>query len=285
MIDILITGSSRPQLYPYFWESFNKMIFIRDKKRIIIHEDFVFPGESIKVINWLYKNIPEASVTIDDPAIGLGYSLDTIIRKQLTSKYTFYTQEDWEFEQPVDLDKLMWVMDKNPEINLIFLNKIRNLKMLNDAPQPEFMFSGVKMCLYHSWTFLPGLWRTDFVKKHWRVRQNRPEGYFTNVFGTHEQRMSVDYCKEKIGAYMLGRSMDYRYARHIGNDWRMATWRLENGKPGGVHDENRMDLPFMAPWIKYKERPVRKQGNVVGLLNEEPKELQKYVKENTFNGK
>jgi hypothetical protein len=263
------------------------MIFYRDKANILIHEDFVFPKESAEVIKWLEKNIPEAELFRDEPPIGLGYTLDTMIRQKLTSKYTFYTQEDWEFERPIDLDQLMWVMDQNPEINLIFFNKIRNLEIINDAPQTEFMFSGMKFCLYHSWTFLPGLWRTDFVKKHWRARQDRPEGYFTNAFGTHEQRMSVDYCQKNIGAYMLGAQMDYRYSRHIGNDWRMASWRLEaGGKPGGCHDKTRMDLPFMAPWIEYKDRPVRRKPDkeiIENLMNEEPKETGKYVKENISN--
>ena len=46
-------------------------------------------------------------------------------------------------------------------------------------------------------------------------------------------------------------------------------------------DEKRMDLPFMAPWIEYKNRPIRNQGE--DMMIEDPKELQEYVKENISN--
>ena len=287
-MEILITSSSRPQLWPYFWKSFKEMIHYRDKNtQIKIHEDFIYKNKSHEACGWINANLPikRTQTFINKPAIGLGYTLDFMI-KRLESKYTFYTQEDWEFERPVDLDQLMWVMDENPHINLIFLNKINNLKIMNGAPHPEREFSGVKMCVYHAWTFLPGLWRTDFVKRHWRCRKERPEGFFTNTFGNHDQRMDVDYCERTFGAYSLGASMDWRYARHIGNDWRMAEWRRTiKGGPGGVHDKERMDLPYMAPWIEYKERPTRLGGIITledvkdsdKLIDEEPKEVREYV--------
>jgi len=272
MIDIVITGSSRPQLYPFFWESFKKMMHYRGEKRIIVHEDFVFKDQSEKVVKWVQKNIPEAELIIHNPSIGLGLALDDIIKNKLKSKYCFYLQEDWDFERPVDIDQILWVMDRHEKINLVFFNKITNTEELNNATQPEYNYDGLKMCLYHSWTFLPGIWRSNFVKRHWRCRSERPEGFFTNSFGNHDQRKSNKFCEDKIGAYIYGGSNEYRYVRHIGNDWRMAKWRLENGKPGGCHDESRMDLPYMAPWIKYKKRPVRKKHSkeeIDKMLSEE----------------
>lgn len=272
MIDILITGSSRPHLFPYFWKSFENMMHYRGEKRIIVHEDFVFPEESEKVVEWVSQNIPEAEIIRHRPPIGLGPALDDLIKNKLKSKYCFYLQEDWEFERPVDVDEILWVMDRHEKINLVFFNKIRNDVSMNKSTQPEYNYDELKMCLYHQWTFLPGIWRMSHVRKHWRCRFNRPEGYFTNSFGNHEQRMSNEFCEKNIGAYMYGRTGDYRYARHLGNDWRMAEWRLEKGKPGGCHDESRMDLPYMAPWIEYKERPVHKKHSkeeVDKMLSEE----------------
>ena len=87
-MEILITSSSRPQLWPYFWKSFNEMIYYRDKKSPIkIHEDFVFKKKSAEVVDYIKSlnspNFPE--VYINDPAIGLGYTLDFMI-KRLESK-------------------------------------------------------------------------------------------------------------------------------------------------------------------------------------------------------
>lgn len=275
MLDIIITSSSRPQLYPFFWDSVQKMLISRGHRNIYIHEDFIFKEESQKVVKWVQKNIPGAELYINDPPLGLGFSIDAMLTK-CRSKYILYLQEDWEFERPIDLDQLMWVMDKNLKINLIFFNKMVNLKMINGSTQPEYEYNGVRMCLSHQWTFLPGLWRTDFVKKYWRTRKDYSEGYFTNAFGNHEQRMDVNYCEKNIGAYMLGKSMDWRYARHIGNDMRMERWQMEDGKPGGCHDD-KMDLAVMPPWVKFTKRPIRKLGDIKDILYDQPKEFKEFI--------
>ena len=281
MLNILITSSSRPQLFPYFWESFKKMVIIRQPYKVFVHEDFVFPAQSKQVMGYLQELKDKNEIHgfySHKPPIGLGRAMNYMFNNYIKADYMLYFQEDWQVERPIDIDQLIHVMDENPAVNLIFFNKIRNTKTLNKAPQPQHTYSGVDMCLYHSWTFLPGLWRMDFVRKHWRVRIERPEGYFSNVFGNHEQRMDCDYCEKAFGAYMLGKSEEYRYVRHLGNDWRMATWRLEGGKPGGCHEASRMDFPYMAPWVPFQERPVQKQQptkeDVEKLMSEEPKETQ-----------
>jgi hypothetical protein len=271
MIDVLITSSSRPELFPYFWESFKKMCIIRQPINVIVHEDAVFPQKTARVIEWLTKLLKRGEIHRLDmtaPAKGLGHALDWYIRAtdHLKSDYCFYLQEDWIFERPIDIDQVTYVMDKNPHINLIFFNKIRNNAMINKQKQVEREFTGMKMCVYHGWTFLPGIWRTDFVRKKWQKATYKPEGAFTSQFGTHEERASVPYCEKKIGAYIYGKTGEHRYVRHIGNNWRMASWRLEadeklrkEGKlklhPGGRHGEH-MDKPYMAPWVDYPERPV-----------------------------
>lgn len=288
MLDLLITSSSRPQLFPYFWESFKKMMIIRQPYSVHVHEDFVFPNQSNKVINYLSALNDIDTVKYHNPAIGLGPAMDFMFNNYIKADYMLYFQEDWQVERPIDVDQLIYVMDKNPEVNLIFFNKTRNTARLNKAMQPQYLYTdgaaGIDLCLYHSWTFLPGLWRMDFVRKHWRVREERPEGYFSNAFGTHDQRMDCNYCEKTIGAYMLGKTGDYRYVRHIGNDWRMAKWRLEGGKPGGCNEPSRMDFPFIAPWVPFDERPVQKpkpsKAEVEKQMSEEPQESQNAKVEN-----
>jgi len=260
-LEVLITGSSRPQLWPIFWESFKKMCVIRKPYEVIAHEDFVFPEESNKVITYLedLKSKNEIhTIDTDRPPKGLGHCMNHYITKRLTAKYVFYLQEDWYMERPVDIDQIMWVMDQNPKINLIFFNKIRNVGSINHQEQKEFTYSGLKMCLYHAWPFLPGIWRTDFARKRWVYRKDHPEGAMTNAFGTHDQRTSVDYCVNNIGAYIYGPQGDSRYVRHLGNDWRMASWRLEEGRPGGNHNSLTMDRPYMAPWVPYFASPTQR---------------------------
>ena len=253
-LDVFITGSSRPLLWPLFWESYKKMCIIRGQHKVTVHEDFVFPAESNKVMKYLsglQKTGEIQTVDRDKPAVGLGHSMHPYITKKLKGKYMFYIQEDWIFERPIDIDHILWVMENNPKINLIFFNKIRNDPTINHQKQPEYTYSGMKMCLYHGWTFLPGIWRMDFVKTKWQQGSiYKPEGNFTNTaFGGPEARANIGHCEQNIGAYIYGQSNEYRYVRHIGNDWRMAQWQLKRpGVPGGSHNSETMDKPYMAPW-------------------------------------
>ena len=265
-LDVLITGSSRPQLWPIFWESYKQMCIIRTPHKISVHEDFVYPDQSKKVLNYL--NGLGQSVSSHNPPIGLGPAMNDYIMN-FDSKYMFYLQEDWFFERPIDIDHILWVMDNNPKINLIFFNKQVNNKIINNQEQREYEYSGMKICLYHGWTFLPGIWRMDFVKEKWQTRWERPEGYFTNkAFGSHDTRTSVEYCEDNIGAYMYGKQGEHCYVRHIGNDWRMAAWQLKGGQPGGVHNSEQMDKRFMPPWCipHYKDGPTSR-GDVSKGVN------------------
>ena len=258
-IDLIITGSSRPQLFPFCWESFKKYVHFRGNMRVIFHEDFVFPDDSQKVLQYLnkLKNKGEIHEIITHrPAIGLGMTLDCLIKQHIKSDFVFYLQDDWEFERPIDLDQLLWVMETHPKINLIFFNKSANFGSVSKAPCPQYTFGGVDFILWHGWAFLPGIWRMSKVKEKWIPRDHHPEGKMTNQFGNHETRMSVKYCEENVGAYGLGKTGERAYIRHIGNDWRMARWRLENGKPGGRHDEDTMDYQYRGKWLpEIKQRP------------------------------
>jgi len=249
-LDVLITGSSRPLLWPLFWESYKKMCIIRAPHKVMVHEDFVFPGESQKVMNYV-KGLQSAgeihTLDYDKPPMGLGRSMTPYIMKKLKSKYLFYIQEDWMFLRPIDIDHIMWVMDNNPKINLIFFNKIRNDPSINHLKQPEYEYSGMKMCLYHGWCFLPGIWRMDFVRSRWQTSTYKPEGHFVN--SAFPGRANERYCVNQIGAYIYGKANEYNYVRHLGNDWRMAQWQLKNGKPGGSHNSETMDKNYQAPWV------------------------------------
>ena len=269
LLEVLITGSSRPQLFPFFYESFKKMCIIRDTPKITMHEDFVFPEQSKKLVRLVKSKYPEITLDTDIPPRGLGWTLEHYLFNRIQTKYILYLQEDWMFERPIDIDKLVWIMDKNQDINLIFFNKIRNNASINQQKQEMVDYEGYKFCCYHSWTMLPALWRVDFVKKHWpRGVRIKPESAFTQQFGTHNTRTPVDYCRKNIGAYIMGKTGEHRYVRHMGNDWRMAAWQLENASdhggpsgtlvPGGNHNSKTMDLNYIAPWVPYPETPIQR---------------------------
>ena len=161
-------------------------------------------------------------------------------------------------------------MDHHPHINQVFFNKIKNNAVVNKCRQEERTFEKRRFCVYHGFTFNPGIWRTKFVRKYWPTGVTiRPEGAFQAQFGSHEKRKNTQYCEDVVGSYIYGPQGEARYIRHLGNDWRMANWRLEthNGKivPGGNHNSITMDKTYMADWVPYKKRPTQRGD----LANEE----------------
>lgn len=249
-ITVTITGSSRPALLPYVWNSFKDMVHIRDDFNVIYHEDFVFPNESKKAIEYIKNNIPNVQIIESNPKIGFGRAINTIVNKTKT-KYMLYFQDDWEFELPIDIDQLIWVMNRNEKIKHILFFK-RNItkflelhgKQLLPDEQIECNFDGVDMCLSHfKWTFLPSIWRMDYVRKYWKLYETKPEANFKKLLkGTSKE----------LGCYMLGKHGSYRYVRHLGDDWMME--KMVNGKPGKRPKEN-YNTEGKAPWIKDEKRP------------------------------
>ena len=261
-LDVVIFGSSRPQLVPYMWKAFNKYCHFRGNRRVIVHEDFVIPEQSERSMDiWheLERNGEIQEVHHHDRAIGLGFAMDAILKQRVKSKYMLYLQEDWLFEIPIDLDRLIFCMEESEKeenkVNLIVFNKIKNTGSLSGISQPQGEFPGnVSLCLYASWSFMCGLWKMPFIMKYLnrsQIRRERPEGFVSNIFGSHEERSSNEYCKKNIGAYLYGKTGDWRVCRHLGNDLRCASWRIrEDGTPGGCNDYERMDYPYMAPWVE-----------------------------------
>jgi len=256
-VDVLITASSRRLLIPYCIKSFKQGIYTKRHLRWLLHEDFVFPEESKKVLEWAKFTGYFDVIEHHKKNVGLGYSLYHMI-PMLKSKYTLYIQDDWELERPVDLDEIIWVMECNKDINLVIFNKFKNFGSIGGFDLLEHTFeSGLKLCLYNAFALLPGIWRTDFVKKRYTEPiKYKPEGTFTNSLGTHKQRLNGDYCRKNLGAYFYGGTGDFRYVRHLGNNWRMASWQLENGNPGGNPAMEASGEQYRAPWVPFKDRPI-----------------------------
>ena len=280
MIDILIMGSSRPQLIPYMWQSFKRMCIIRQPYRVWFHEDFVYPSTShaaCKMVEDIsLRENGRIKVVQHNPAIGLGPAMDHMFKNHITADYMFYLQEDWEFERPVDIDQITWMMDQNPDVNLVIFNKYRtSRKILNKFEDKQVNKSGVDLCLFNSWVFLPGIWRMPFVRPRWVTQYDHPESYFTKTFLGRE---NPEWCEEHMGAYIYGGygGHSYRYVRHIGNSWRMAEWRMEKGRPGGMIEWDIQDLPNKAPWIPLTpDVPLNKELGIkdesfVKMLKERP---------------
>lgn len=255
MIDIIITGSSRPDLLKITIEKFRKFLFTERKIRWLLHEDFVWheqSKESISVANSLGIDV----ILKHSPACGLGISIDTLLQK-VETPYVIYLQDDWELERPVELDRLLWTMDRHDEINHILFppHKIEKERGGGDFIRETYNFDGLDLTLNNGWYLNPAIWRMSKVKEKWERNPERIEGFFINRFGTHEQRLNHDFLRKNLGSYFLGKIDDYRYVRHLGSTFRNENFRLEDS-----------NLAFevyaykhMAPWLSYKKRPLNRK--------------------------
>lgn len=183
-MDIFITGSSRPSVYPIFWESFNKMVKMESVSKITVYEDVILPKESVEVRRYIE---PKVDVYIETRFKRLGYIFNEIL-KNVNTKYFLYLQEDWKFLKPIDIDKLIKIMDDNPFIKQIWFPKFimekhwesltGEILTLKETILTEWQ--GNKNDSSSSWAFLPHIVRTDFIseiyKKSKCYTQDRPEG-------------------------------------------------------------------------------------------------------------
>jgi hypothetical protein len=278
-IDLLVMGSSRPQLITYTMNSFCRWVMdLADGVdfRILLHEDVIFRNQSDKTIE--YANASGFLIVEHDPYVGLADAM-THMFSLIESPYLFYLQDDWEFERPIDIERVLWTMDKHPHINCVTFSHHRNVHPDVEFKSTEYDFDGQKLCSNNMWPFLPGVWRTDFIRDRWQnIRKIKPEAYFTSLLGTKELRLNSAYCYSNIGSYFYGAMGEYRWVRHIGGTWRMADWRRKNGDPTG---EQHYDLITLsknrAPWLpEIEARPVNPKSH----LDEGFRcELKKYPKE------
>ena len=200
--EIAITGSSRPSLYPIFWESFHKMVKMREKPKITVYEDVILRAESNEVKKFI-KNKVDQYIEID-PYKKLGYVFNELL-KNITCEYFVYLQEDWKFLREIDIDALVNIMDKTPNIKQIWFPKFLQdnviRKFIDDNP---IEIDGIWITPYFSWAFLPHIARTSFIKDIWSKGQvwknERPETGFKRTVKNLEVIKKQGYA-----SYILGR--------------------------------------------------------------------------------
>jgi hypothetical protein len=271
-LDVLVMASSRPDLLKITMEKFKDYVecWGNTELRYLIHEDFVYPEMSKQTVKWAenFFDVVESSL----PKIGVGYAMDKMF-KLIESDYVFHMQDDWEFERPIELDRIIWTMEKHKKINCVTFNKYRNMKPQHAGDvfeDKEYDFDGQKLCIYPGWQFLPGVWRMETVRRKWKPRKIRPEGNWQNQFGDNNKRVGdLKHLEDNVGAYMYGGMGEYRYVRHIGTTWRMAEWQTKNNnyKPTGCRHWEFMSLKRdRAPWLG--DMPARPLNRGVPLTRE-----------------
>ena len=254
MIDILIMGSSRPELLPYCIKSIREKVKYSGDFRWLYHEDFVFPEKSKKALDWV-TNLAHGNqsstgwtwselqnfdvVKKHNPAIGYGRAIEHML-DYIESPFFLMVQEDCEFEREVDLDIVLNLMDKYNEINQITYHINKTPKQFTGKGAvydlKEYEFDNVILTLWYSWFFFPNVTRLDWFKEKWIVKPDEPEKFkpadwFINeVLGNIQDRIKHEYSYNNIGSFIYGKIGEPRYVRHIGDSWRSPYWQLKKKK-------------------------------------------------------
>ena len=218
-VEIVITSSSRPELFKQFWKSFEEMVFVpmRDEIRITIHEDFLISKKS----NEIKKFVLSRPVFVENkdhffistnPAEGLGRAFEYLLNYHIRSKFVLYLQDDCIIEKPIILDKIVKFMNEYPWIQQIIFpkNKINTIRKTGGHRQFKFSNEILDLTQNDGWSFMPDVFRTDFMREYWSTKcanTKRPE----TIFGKSLPREYKDRQ-----SYFLGKPNDERHINHAG---------------------------------------------------------------------
>lgn len=279
-LDVVIVASSRLTQLKYTIDKFLKFAHFYGDFRFILHEDFVFPKESEKVIIWAeaQKDIfNKKDIHWHNPPIGL-IDVTSYVLKLVETPFFFNLQDDWVFERPIEVDRILRLMEKINDLNLIVFAKHKIPKVKSGVKLHEFTFpkvdKGIVLTQYYTWSFIPAIWRTNFSRpiclRAMKTNKKRTApARMTNTVRPAKMKYDVDYLRKHMGAFFYGGHGEWRWVRHIGEDARMEEWRLKNGKPGseGIHQET--NIMHLAPWIPFEHIPPIPNRNSEEIIKKE----------------
>lgn len=214
-VEIVITSSSRPELFKQFWESFENMVITRDELRITIHEDFLIPKKSMKVKKYVlsqatFINNKDHFFISTNPAEGVGYAMDYLLNYHIRSKYVLFFEDDWVIEKPIYVDMITKLMNDFPDMQQVIFPKKRvdTMRKVNES----YFFQDYDLSLteFDGWSYNPNIFRTSFVREYWSnacAKKKYPEAEFG-------RSLPKDFLSRK--SFFLGKRDDERHVRHIG---------------------------------------------------------------------
>lgn len=276
-LDVIITSSSRPELLKLTLQYFETNIHFHGNIRFILNEDFVIKKESEKLVKWAKNSgyFKQEDIYCHQKPLGLDNVIIKLIDKVKTPYY-IYLQDDWILERPLEIDKVMYIMDKIPNINNILFYKYKVPHMINKIKLKEYYFKQFPqyLTMYFSWEFIPHIARTSFVKPiikeamKDRKRRTAP-AKLTHYLRDPSKREDYDFLYNNVGVFMWGGYNEPRWFRHIGEDARMENWRMTaDGKPGKENTYQEKNVIQMAPWIPFKHIPEIPKRNSIQLIKE-----------------
>lgn len=221
-MDIIITSICRKTIEKCL-PSFLDNVKYAGHFRFLVNIDVKNPKYLTRLLCFLDKHSIN-NITINmNPKKKLHGLTQTInnLYKKITSKYYFNLQDDWIFLEKIDLDSITAIMNNEPEIDHIRLNKnvieqdtwlyhLSDEKNKLKKRNHKLSIDGVNLVKIFTWSFNPSLCRTETIKRLLPVPNNvRAETYFCHKY---EELFATR------GAFFLGNIGDKARVKDIGRN-------------------------------------------------------------------
>jgi hypothetical protein len=256
-IDIIRTSASRPELLKISTQSILDHLKFSGNMEFILHEDVLNQASSDECIRYSESLGIYKTIKVDNPPLGHNRSF-TWLASQVTSPFFLFWEDDYELlqvmkclnpdckkkttnkykeanqetckhcgssfvESPTDLDVLIGLMEKYPQINQIALPKRDILPDKPNFTKKEVKFDDTILTVCHHWYVSPAIWRSSFIMPFIQ-KMNYPKG--AGCWGWHWDInrllkgdgtiVNADWVEKHTGTYYLGEIRSGQRILHLG---------------------------------------------------------------------
>ncbi|MBW2044792.1 MAG: hypothetical protein JRI96_07875 [Deltaproteobacteria bacterium] len=119
MIEILMTATRRPEVVERTLRSFKTNLFQKIPAKVIINIDPVGPGKTKDTLDVVGKYFRVESVNLPEvPHFGRAFKW---VWSQAEAEMCFWLEDDWELLFPIDLFRMIKIMDSNQNLAILRL--------------------------------------------------------------------------------------------------------------------------------------------------------------------
>lgn len=133
--------------------------------------------------------------------------------KQVNTDFFYFTEHDWRFLKPVNIEPLVDLMYKNTNINNIYFNRRPNVKYIAELYLEQTNIDDVALIKTSKWALNPSIVRTKMWKDVWiPMLDNAPkmatpldiEPIIHRAYKYDIHKHGFDYAQSKWGQYSYG---------------------------------------------------------------------------------
>lgn len=222
-IPILRPSASRVSCIKESTKSILEKIRFKGELPQILHEDVLDIKQSLEILDWAYSQKCFERVVADYPPLRQGHTMDWLINT-VQSKYFMFWEDDFVLERAIDLNDVVHLMENNPKINQIVFHKRETMPERGVWQKKEVVIDGQVLTTSPNWSFLPAIWRTDFIKNWWVCPGKHAQAASFEVNRSIKQvkpldgvTRDADWMIKHVGTYFWGGIGNALYVNHIGN--------------------------------------------------------------------